>query len=390
MPIDDAALAAAMDKGIADAAPTPTPTPAPTPTGGNDDAQHAGNDGSETQVSSAEPAQPNGEGTGAADGEGVGAPDGDAQGDDKADGAGTAATPVGEDGKPVAPAGAKPDGDAPPVDPLERALNDPIPNALKKETKERIQTLAGKVRELVPALEERNRDIEALMNPILETGATPVQYKQSLEYLRLVNSPSRADKEKALEIMQGEIVALATMLGKPVPGVNFLEGHDDLIQAVGSGKMTREHAIELAAARAAQGYQQKTEQRLALERQSGEEQARAVGEGRAALNALEVALKGSDPHYMNKKAILIQQLRPVFQRIHPSEWAATFRRAYDALPAPAPRPAPPPSTAANPSAASRSGGGNTPLRASNPAGAPVKPPASLEEAIDFGIRSAGR
>lgn len=384
MPIDEAALAAAVNQGIADAAPAPTPAP----TGGNDDAENDGASGSDVENTGAAAAQHDDADAGEGDGAGVGEAD-DADTDESAaDPAGTAAAALGPDGKPVAPAGAKPDGSASPVDPLDAALNAPIPNALKRETKERIQTLAGKVKELMPALEERNRDLEALMNPILDTGATPVQYKQSLEYLRLVNSPSRADKEKALEIMQGEIRALASMLGKPVPGVNFLEGHDDLIHEVGTGRLTHERAMEIAAARAAQGYQKKTEERVNLERQSGEAQARAVQEGRAALNQLEASLK-ADPHYAAKKAILVNQLKPTFARIHPSQWAAAFHEAYVALPAPAPKPAPPPATVV-PGAAPKGGGGNTPLRASNPAGAAVAAPSSLSEAIDMGIRSAGR
>lgn len=383
MPIDDAALAAAVNQGIADATPASTPAPA----GGNDDAGNSGAEGVLASDANADGETPDGDGAGDSDGAGVGEADGADSEDAAGDAPGTVPGALGPDGKPVAPAGAKADGSASPIDPLDAALNAPIPNALKRETKERIQTLAGKVKELMPALEERNRDIEAIMNPILETGATPVQYKQSLDYLRLVNSQSRADKEKALEIMQGEIRALASMLGKPVPGVNFLEGHDDLIQEVGTGRLTHERAMEIAAARAAQGYQKKTEERVNLERQSGEAQARAVQDGRAALNQLEQSLK-ADPHYAAKKAILIGQLKPTFARIHPSQWAAAFHEAYVALPAPAPRPASP--NTGNTGAAPKGGGGNTPLRASNPAGAAVAAPKSLEEAIDFGIRSAGR
>ena len=381
MPIDEAALAAAVDKGIADAASAPTTTPA----GGNDDAESTGAEGGELEATSAPAAQPGGEGAGEGDSAGLDTADG-ADSDESTDApAGTAPATVGADGKPVAPAGAKLDEAAPAADPLDRALNDPIPNALKKETKERIQTLAGKVRELVPQIEERNRDLEAIMNPILESGATPVQYKQSLDYLRLVNSPSRADKEKALEIMQGEIRALASMIGKPVPGVNFLEGHDDLIQEVGTGRLTHERAMEIAAARAAQGYQKKTEERVNLDRENARTQNEAVAVGREALNQLEASLK-ADPSYFAKKAILIGQLKPTFARLHPSQWAAAFHQAYIALPAPA-RPVPPPPTPSQ-GAKPSNGGGNTPLRASNPAGAQQPAPSSLAEAIDFGIRNA--
>lgn len=381
MPLDEAGLMAAVDSGIASASGSPTPTPATTtaPTGGTTDEQVE--DGSDsTAVSSADETasgeQPAGNAVAESDGESGGA----STDEHAADGDGAASTPLGADGKPVVAAGST---TAKEPDPL----NDPLPNALKKETKERIHTLVDRVKTAETKLTETTRDLDNMLGAVVNTGATPQQYQQSLAYLQLVNSPSRADKEKALEIMQGEIKALATMLGKPVPGVNFLEGHDDLIQAVGRGQITQQHAMELAAARAAQGHVRQVEQRVTTQQTEQDQHAQAVQSGRQALVTLEAQLR-RDPQFEAKKAQLVPILRPTFQKLHPSQWAGAFKQAYDAFVLPAaPRPALP--TAATPGASPAGAAGNTPLRAANAGGAQtVSAPKNAFEAVEFGITQA--
>jgi hypothetical protein len=273
-----------------------------------------------------------------------------------------------------------------PDEQLEAALNAPVPNALKRETKERIQTLATKVKELMPQLQEVKRDRDELVGMITETGANPAQFRQMLDYLRMVNSSSRADREQALTLMQSEIAVLARSLGKPVPGVNMLEGHDDLIQAVGQGRIAPEHAAEIAAARERSKLEDRGSAQRTQQNDQQRQQQEALAQGRNALNQLEAQLH-ADPNYVAKRAILVKTLQPVFAQIHPSQWAATFKRAYDELPAPV---APAPRSVATTSGSSpANGGGNTPLRAANPAGgAPVAAPKNLSEAIDFGIAQA--
>jgi hypothetical protein len=273
------------------------------------------------------------------------------------------------------------------VDPLQNALDAPIPNALKRETKERIQILSGKVRELVPKLEETTRDRDMLVEMVQRTGANPQQYQQALGYLSLVNSPSRVDREQALQMMQAEVSVLARSLGKAVPGVNMLEGYPDLIQAVGSGQIAPEYANQIAASREREKLERQGSQVRTQQTQQTQQFEQAQATARQQLNQLEVTLS-HDPNYLAKKPILVTMLKPVFAKLHPSEWAAAFQQAYNALPAPVvPRPTaaivPAVSTAAN-------GGGNTPLRASNPAGGARKAPTSLAEAIEYGIQDAGR
>jgi hypothetical protein len=267
-------------------------------------------------------------------------------------------------------------------------LNDPLPNALKKETKERIQSLVGMVKEHSTKLQEVTRDRDDILNAVIETRATPEQYGQALGYLKLVNSPNRADREQALQFMQNEIAALARMLGKPVPGVNMLEGHDDLISEVSTGRLSPERAQEIAASRNAAQIEMQQGQRIQQQNSEQQRQQTEMRAGVKALNDLEAQLKAANPTvYAAKRQVLIESLKPVFKQIHPSQWAATFQRAYNALPAPV-RPSAPAAPLTPRPGSGPDGGGNTPLRASNPAGAARPAPTSLLEAVSQGISEA--
>lgn len=380
MPLDEAALAAAVDKGIADAAPA-APAAIQEP---------SAQEGDDHELDAPEGNEPAGEGAeGAADAGdgGVAAVDGDSPpGDGSAQPVGGVVPPgapkvvLGEDGKPIVPPGDPAAAKVP--DPL----NDPLPNALKKETKERITTLVGMVKETSGKLESALADRNDILGAITSTGATPTQYKQSLDYLRLVNSPSREDKKKALEMMQGEIRALATMLGEPVPGVNFLEGHADLIEAVGTGRITHQHAMELAAARASKQRVSEVEASQAQQQQAQNGYAQQVAQARADMNALGHRLKANDPHFNHRMSVIAKTFPAVIKHLHPTRWLVALEEAYNSVPAPAePQPRATTPHSGQPPAG---GGGNTPLRANNPAGGQRPAPKNLAEAIDFGIRDA--
>lgn len=268
-------------------------------------------------------------------------------------------------------------------------LNDPLPNALKKETKERIHTLVDMVKTTSGERDRYKRDFEDLYGAIEHSTANAQQYGQALEYIRMVNSNDRAQQEQALEFMQREVTILARALGKPVPGVNLLEGHQDIIDAVASGKITMEYANEIAGQRARGQHEQRVSQAAATAQAQQTQHARAVSDGKAALNAVEAELK-KDPHYAVKRPILIQQLKPLLATMHPSKWAEAFKHAYNALPAPAAAAQAAPNP--RPAAPSPGGSGNTPLRAGNPAGSngARSAPKTMEEAVRAGIANAIR
>lgn len=240
----------------------------------------------------------------------------------------------------------------------------------------------AQIKETTAKLEAVERDRNDLVNAIVETRATPEQYVQSLEYLRLANSANRADRELALDYMVREMAALARALGKPVPGVNMLEGHNDLIDEVATGRLSPERAQEIAAARSAAQHDLRVGQQEQERARTQQHHEQLRAQGIQSLNALGAQLKAADgPVYEAKRKLLVNALKPVFQQIPPNQWAATYKRAYDNLVLP---PAPPPPTPSLPKVPQ-----NTPLRPGNPAGAALPEPKSALDALNLGVSQAG-
>src|ERR1700688_4307679 len=263
------------------------------------------------------------------------------------------------------------------------AINDPIPKDLKQVTAERIRTLidvAKKADEkVVAATEERN----FLLNRIMQSTASPEQYNEALEAVRLVNSTDPADARKLVEYLRATLTEVSRRAGIVIPGVDVLSQHADLKQKVELGQISRKDAEEMAAMRNANAHTTQTREAAAAKER---EQQAFNGHKAAAissLNTLETQLRGVDKNFDAKKAVLVPSLKPIFAQLHPSRWSAAFKQAYDALPAAAytPRPAPVRTTAAS--------GSTQPLRVRQQAGGQAKQPSSLLEAVSAGIAQAG-
>lgn len=195
----------------------------------------------------------------------------------------------------------------------------------------------------LPRIVERAKFADELEQAIVETGTTPEQYGQAIQYLALVNSGQPAMLEKAYEVMQAELATLAKALGKEAPGVHDpLAEHEDLREEVAAGDLTRKRALEIAAQRATGSL---TQAQATQAREQAEQKAvfdRAIGD----LNALGAQLKAGDPFYASKIAALQPTIALIRERCPPSEWAARVDAAYKqvvvAAPAPAPAPTLPP------------------------------------------------
>lgn len=282
--------------------------------------------------------------------------------------------------EPAAPAAAAPAAPAAPVTPPKAAdpLNDPVPTNARPETRERITTLATMVRERDTELTTTRGDLELLLNPIKEAGASVEQFNESMNLLKLINSPMQHEQMQALQYLQGATATLAERLGQVPPGVDPLATEPDLQQRVATNRMTRQDAEEVARARRAQAatqqYQQQTQQRS----QQQQAQQRLVQEGQAAVREVEQsfeAIDGADKYkakvaIMRADAAFVAQLRA----LPPHQWAASFAQKYRTVAVPnAPTAAPAPAAAA-PSAP-------TPLRAKQPAGNTAKAPTTQLEAV---------
>src|SRR5262249_37376759 len=104
-------------------------------------------------------------------------------------------------------------------------VNDPIPPGVAEKTRERITYLAQTVNDLHAAAETQG----AMVQAITDTGATPQEFGAMVGYLGAVHSDDPTRWEAAYQLLQSELRGLAIRMGKPLPEVNWLEGHTDLI-----------------------------------------------------------------------------------------------------------------------------------------------------------------
>lgn len=365
----------AVSAGISEADPTPPPTQ--TPAAGEIDANAN---------------------AGAADGttEDSGSPESGAAGADESadDVAASDATKEGadagtvSDGKQPAAsdkqegeAGKKPEGEQkPPVTPPAEktpaekraaAINDPIDQRLKESTRDRIQFLANEVKTLDTQLQNAN----SLFDAIDSTGMNPEELAAMLGYARARHHGTAEQKKAAYAFLKEELRAVALELGE-TDAVDFLADHQDLQDAVANNTISAEHAKEIALARSRAARD--TQTNAATTAQNEAQRAHAAGV--QAINDTAKALVKRDGQavFLAKKDVLVATLKPVFAAIPPDQWAATFQRAYDAMPKPAAAAPPvPPPPAPNGQAKTPQ-----PLRPGTPAGGGgKKEPKSMQEAV---------
>ncbi len=397
-PAAPTSIAEALDAGIAAANAGGAPPPPPADddesgTGGSDDSTNdSGDQGDGTQDSTGGDAgesegAESGDGTGQ-DGDGADPADPDVSGDGSeggdpaegdADASGAGGKPGSKDGKP---------GDAEAKKP--NHYDDPIPNALKPATKERIRFLANDAKEQRALAETATAERNELIAAVQDTGANPQQYAGMLDYLALVNSGDQNKLKQAANFMIRELASLSRVGGFRIPGVTSYAGYPDLEKAVGEGKMTQEVAEELAASRSATAHagkvsaagQQASRQRAAYEA--------ADRSAREEMNAIEAGYVKSDPLYKAKKAVIVgmlnEQIRGDREKgippLHPSKWAAMYQKIYNGLPKTGVWGGSRPGAGAAPAARVPQ---NQPLRGQQPAGGQKPEPKSVAEAIEMGI-----
>jgi len=309
-----------------------------------------------------------------------GASDGDAAGDDsktKPDAAGAKpAEPV----KPQDNLGKRPRN--PVIDPV----NDPIPDYLQPGTRKRMQTLIDLTKSKDQAIQQVTAERDDMLRYVTETGATPEQYAQTLNILRAVNSNDPAQQEVAFQALAAEAQRLGALLGKTLPGASPLAGHPDLEASVQAGDITPQHAQEIALARNKDAIAKRdAEMQRTLQANTVAKQ-----QSDAALDAFQAECLANDPHWPQKRAILVASLKDVMARTPYPERAAVFKSAYQRLSAGFV----PTGVARTPGANAGAGGARPagqpaaqPLRGKSPAGGVAKAPSSMLEAVTAGLQA---
>jgi hypothetical protein len=253
------------------------------------------------------------------------------------------------------------------------ALDDKEDPKWSEKTQLRFRDLSSRVKVAEAKAEESNQ----FFQQIASTGASPDQFARTIQYLRLVHSKDPAERKLSFTLLLNEVKGMALELGEPVPGMNFLDEYPDLRKQVDEGQLSEKNADELARTRARAKLAADTTTATEATAKQTNDDAVARNEGIAALNALGTKLS-TDPDYGRKYKILIQTLKPVIQRLHPSKWAETYQAAYDNIPALVKATVTPIKDAVKPK-------GPQPLRPKSPSGQGSKQPGSMLEAINAGL-----
>lgn len=236
------------------------------------------------------------------------------------------------------------------------AINDPIPEGLNKRTTDRIKSLV----ETVKAQEHLVAQHDQLFGAVRDTGATPEEFTAMLGYMRSVHTQDPAELNRAYTMLQSEMRGLMVRMGKAIPEVNLLrdESNNDLVDEIRNGTLTAARAHEIAVSREVNNHKNTAATAVTAEATARAENVRLSAEGKSQLDTLGNELQARDGAvYTQKYDVLVPILTPIFKTLHPSQWAATFRAAYDKVKVSVPTLAP--------EAAPR----NMPLRPKTPAGA---------------------
>ena len=234
-----------------------------------------------------------------------------------------AETPA-DDGSP-----ADPDKDEKPSDQFGE-----LPEGTKKETAERFDTMKGKFDEQAGELDRVTGQNDKWMEAITNTGATPEQYAQSLDYLRDINIGTPESLARAYATMEAELKVVGEALGREAPGgADPLAGHEDLQKKVDEGYLDRADALEIAGARAVTVLNtennRRTDERHESQnaQDSGLKDIETLGGTLRAANATEFAAKAPYLRSIIKSVTMSGS--------DPSQWAARIQEAYDDMPIPA-------------------------------------------------------
>ena len=210
-------------------------------------------------------------------------------------------------------------------------VNDPIPKETNARTAERMKYLIDTVKSQTILGEQH----EALFGKIRDTGASPDEFAQMVNYLGAVHSTDPKRLEAAYQMLQSELVGIAVKLGKPLFEVNLLRdpANKDLVDEIQGGTLTSNRAHEIALQRETNKRNIAANKTVNDTRATAETAAAASKAGTDTMNALgaELLAKDGAEIYNAKYDVLIPMLKPLFARLDPREWKGVFLDHYNNL-----------------------------------------------------------
>jgi hypothetical protein len=192
--------------------------------------------------------------------------------------------------------------------------------------KAREAEIATLTEQMKPLAEAR----EAITGLLKETMTTPDQLSAYLEFNRLLQSADTKDLETALTMIENQRVVLYKALGREPAGggVDLLAEFPDLKEKVAEAQMTREAALEVAAARRERAAAEARTKQQTQQQGAAAELKKAQDKGLADITAWTAELTRTDIDYKAKEEKLLDQVDEVIKTYPPNQWLATLKLLY--------------------------------------------------------------
>lgn len=117
-----------------------------------------------------------------------------------------------------------------------------------------------RIKQIIAERKQIEGDFNDIRNVILGTQMNPQEFAQNLELGRLLKSDNESDLRVALEMIESTRASVYQKLGVEAPGVDLLDGYDDLKQAVENMEISKERALELVKYRKQEAITRQTQE----------------------------------------------------------------------------------------------------------------------------------
>lgn len=203
-----------------------------------------------------------------------------------------------------------------------------MPDGLAPKAQERFQKLANSNKELTGQVEQLSQQVEYVRETFAQHGVQQAQFEQAVQVIGMLNS---GDLRGALQVLDEQRRHIALALGEPLPGVDALQGHPDLRQAVDGLQLTEQHALEIARMRTQQQAQQRQTQQVQQQAQVQQREQQAVQQGTQAVDAFCREMATKDVDYPAIEAKLLPELKSLLAGVPPTAWRQVIETQYRLL-----------------------------------------------------------
>lgn len=206
-----------------------------------------------------------------------------------------------------------------------------MPDGLSEKSRERFEKLVTANKEKDTAIINMGKRIGAFEHVVQQSGASPEEFAQLIQFSSLVKSGHPQNLKAALNMLDFYRERIGTLLGIEPPGTDLLKNHADLKQKVDNMEISREVAIELATSRERAKQQEQNQQNQQNQQQQAEQYQTAVNKAMGDLNAWEQEKRKTDLDYQLKRQILNNHITTIAKTTHPSRWLVEIEKLYQTI-----------------------------------------------------------